>query len=75
MVTLADLTTNEKAVILKVRAQGELKERLASFGLRKNSSVKIKLLSMTKSNIEVEVGTCMIALRFEEAKKIEVNRI
>ena len=75
MITLADLATNEKAVVLKVKAEGELKQRLASFGLRKNSSIKIKALSMTKSTIEVEVGTGMIALRFEEAKKIEVEKV
>ena len=75
MVTLADLTTNEKAVVVKVTADTELKQRLASFGLRKNSTVKIKALSMTKSTIEIEVGTCMIALRFEEAQKIEVQKV
>jgi len=75
MITLADLETNEKAVVLKVSADGELKQRLASFGLRKNSNIKVKALSMTKSTIEVEVCTGMIALRFEEAKKIEVKKI
>jgi ferrous iron transport protein A len=73
--TLADLKKNEKAVVLKVNAQGELKQRLASLGLRKNSSIKVKALSLTKSTIEVEVGTGMIALRFEEAKEIRVERV
>ncbi|MBL0687018.1 MAG: ferrous iron transport protein A [Sulfurospirillum sp.] len=75
MISLADLTTDEEAVILNVKAQGELKERLASFGLRKGSVVKVKVLSITKSTLEVKIGTGMIALRFEEAKKIEVERI
>jgi len=73
--TLADLKTDEKAVVLKVNADGELKQRLASLGLRKNSSIKVKALSLTKSTIEVEVGTGMIALRFAEAKEIRVERI
>jgi len=71
--TLADLKINEKAVVLKVNAKTELKQRLASLGLRRNSNIKIKALSMNKSTIEVEVGTGMLALRFEEAKEIEVK--
>jgi ferrous iron transport protein A len=74
MVTLADLETNEKAVVLKISADTELKQRLASFGLRKNSTVRVKALSIKKSTIEVEVCTGLIALRFDEAKKIEVQR-
>jgi len=72
--TLADLKEDEKAVVLKVRADVELKQRLASLGLRKNSTIKVKALSLNKSTIEVEIGTSMIALRFEEAKKIEVEK-
>jgi len=75
MLTLADLKENEKAIVLKVRAEVELKQRLASFGLRKNSTIKIKALSLTKSTIEIEIGTSMIALRFDEAKEIEVQTV
>ncbi len=75
MLTLADLKEDEKAVVLKVRADVELKQRLASLGLRKNSTIKIKALSLNKSTIEVEIGTSMIALRFEEAKDIEVEKV
>lgn len=74
MVTLADLKADEKATVLKVRAETELKRRLASLGLRKHSTIKIKALSLNNSTIEVEIGTSMIALRFDEAKEIEVNR-
>ena len=74
MLTLADLKTGEKVVVLKVEAEGELKQRLASFGLRKNSTIEVKALSLNKNTIEVEVGTSMIALRFEEANKIEVKK-
>ncbi len=75
MIFLADLTTDEKAEVLQVNAQGELKQRLASFGLRKNSFVKIKLVTILKRTMEVEVGNSMIALRFEEAQKIKVKKI
>ena len=75
MLTLADLKEDEKATVLKVKAEAELKQRLASLGLRKNSTIKIKALSLNKSTIEVEIGTSMIALRFDEAKAIEVQKV
>jgi len=75
MLILSDLKTGEKAVVLKVEADGELKQRLASFGLRKNSAIEVKALSLNKNTIEIEVGTSMIALRFEEANKIEVKKV
>ena len=75
MPTLADLKEKEIAIVAKVRANGELKQRLASLGLRKNSQIKIKKFSLSKSTIEVEIGTSMIALRYNEAKEIEVTRV
>lgn len=73
--TIVDLKENEKAVVTKVNAEGELKQRLASLGLRKNIDIKIKAYSLSKSTIEIEVGTAMLALRYEEAKEIEVQKI
>lgn len=76
MASLAELQPNEKAVITEVRAEGELKQRLFSFGMRKGSTITVKAISLTKSTIEVQVeGGMMIALRFEEAKEIEVTYI
>lgn len=75
MTTIIDLKANEKAAVTKVNADGELKQRLASLGLRKHSNIKVKTYSLSKSTIEVEVGTAMLALRYEEAKEIEVSKI
>ena len=75
MTTIVDLKANEKAVVTKVKADGELKQRLASLGLRKNSNIKIKTFSLNKSTIEVQVGTAMLALRYEEAQEIEVQKL
>ncbi|WP_458699629.1 ferrous iron transport protein A [Sulfurospirillum sp. 1307] len=75
MLTLADLKENEKAVVLKIKADGELKRRLASLGLRKNSEISVKTFGIKKSVVEVEVGTSLIALRYEEAKEIEVEKV
>jgi ferrous iron transport protein A len=75
MANLAELNENESAVVLKVKAAGELKQRLASLGLRKNANIKVKTHSLNKSTIEIEIGTGMIALRREEAREIEVQRV
>ena len=73
MKTLADMSAGETAVVLKINAKDELKQRLFSFGLRKNSVVKIKATSMAKSTMEIEIGTMLLALRYEEAKSILVG--
>lgn len=73
MKTLADMIAGETAVVLKINAKDELKQRLFSFGLRKNSEVKIKATSMAKSTMEIEIGTMLLALRYEEAKAILVE--
>ena len=75
MANLAELNANERAIVIKVKADGELKQRLASLGLRKNADITVKTYSLNKSTIEVEIGTGMIALRHEEAKEIEVKRV
>ncbi len=73
MKTLADMSAGEMAVVIKIDAKDELKQRLFSFGLRKNSVLKIKATSMAKSTMEIEIGSTLIALRYEEAKSILVS--
>jgi len=75
MKTLADMNASQIAVVTKVKATGELKQRLFSFGLRKGSILKIKATSMGKSTMEVEIGATLLALRYEEAKSIEVEPV
>lgn len=73
MGTLADLSEGQKARVVKIKAEGELKRRLFSFGLRRYTDIKIKAISLRKSTIEVEISGGLIALRFEEAQAIEVE--
>jgi len=75
MKLLSDMNAGEQDVVKHVDADGELKQRLFSFGLRKGSPIQVKALSMAKSTMEIEVGTTLLALRFEEAKRIEVEGI
>jgi len=75
MITLAEMNAGEEAVVTRIDADGELKQRLFSFGLRKGSHLKIKAMSIAKSTMEIEVGSTLLALRFEEAKRIGVQRV
>ncbi len=75
MKTLADLNAGESAKVTVINAKDELKKRLFSFGIRKDSLVKVKTMSMAKSTMEIEVGTTKLAMRFAEAKEIEVASV
>ena len=75
MVMLSEMNPGEQGIVSKIDAQGELKQRLFSLGLRKGSQIKMKASSIAKSTLEVEVGSTLLALRYEEAKMIQVKRV
>jgi len=70
---LSELKKEQQANVVKVNATGELKQRLASFGLLKGAKIKIVDCSLAKSTIEVMVDSTLLALRKSEADKIEVE--
>jgi len=72
---LNELHKGDKALIVKIYADKALKERLSSFGVMRGEEVAIKGCSIGKQTIEIEVGgSTLIALRAEEAEKIEVEK-
>jgi len=73
MQTIIDVEKNKKYVVRKLHTSGVLRQRLISFGIIKG--IKIELLNHTnlKNTYEVKVGKMTIALRKEEAQKIEVE--
>jgi ferrous iron transport protein A len=73
--TLSEMNAGENAIVTLIEADGELKQRLFSLGLRRGSHLKIKATSIAKSTMEIEVGSTLLALRFEEAKYIGVQKI
>ena len=75
MITLSQMNALDEATVVKIDADGELKQRLISFGLRKGSHVKVKAISIGKSTIEVEVGSTRMALRYSEAERIGVEKV
>lgn len=73
MITLSQMNALDEGTVVKIDADGELKQRLFSFGLRKGSRIKVKATSIGKSTMEIEIGTTLIALRYCEAECIEVE--
>jgi ferrous iron transport protein A len=72
---LSDLHKGDKAEIIKVHADKALKDRLNSFGVMRGETLFVKGCSFAKKTMEIEVGSTLIALRADEAGKIEVEQI
>lgn len=75
MQTLKDCKKACKVKVVKLNADGELKQRLISFGIMKESLIEVLEHSPTKSTIEIKVQKMRIALRAKEAELIEVEKI
>ncbi len=75
MIKLSQMNAGDKAIVVRIDANEELKQRFFSLGLHKGSQLQIKATSIAKSTMEIEVGTTLLALRYEEAKSIEVQKI
>ena len=72
MKTIIDCEINKQYVIKKLHTTGALRQRLISFGLIKGSNIKYLTSTRLKNTYEIQVGKMNIALRKDEANKIEV---
>lgn len=72
---LLECKQNDILEVVKLNTEGELRQRLVSFGVLKGATISLLGYSPTKSTIEIKVGKMNIALRKEEAKAIEVKTI
>ncbi|HHD79283.1 MAG TPA: ferrous iron transport protein A [Epsilonproteobacteria bacterium] len=72
---LTELTKGERGEIIKVNADKALKDRLNSFGVMRGEELLVKGCSLAKQTMEIEVGSTLIALRRDEAEKVEVEKI
>lgn len=75
MKTLKDCKKACKVKVIKLNAQTDLKQRLISFGIMKETIIEVLEHSPAKSTIEIKVGKMRIALRAKEAELIEVEKI
>lgn len=72
---LTELTKGDKAQIIKIHADKALKDRLNSFGVMHGEELLVKGCSLAKQTMEIEVGATLIALRKNEAEKIEIKQL
>jgi len=72
-VKLTECMKGCSATIVKLHAQGPLKQRLVSFGVMKGAKVELMGFAPAKSTVEIKLGRMRLALRKEEAELIEVN--
>jgi len=72
---LNELHKGDRAVIVKINADKTLRDRFASFGMMRGEEITVKACSLARQTIEIEVGATAIALRADEAKHIEVEKL
>ena len=75
MYKIYHLKVGEKAKIKAIHAGKELKHRMKSFGIYPGVEIEVKNFSLGKSNVELQVGNSLVALRAGEMKKIEIEKI
>jgi len=75
MNTLNDCKKACKVKVIKLNAPTDLKQRLISFGIMKETAIEVLEYAPAKSTIEIKVGKMRIALRAKEAELIEVEKI
>ena len=71
---LTELTKGDSAEIVKIHAEKPLRDRLSSFGVMRGEMLTVKGCSLAKQTMEIEVGSTLIAVRADEAEKIEVKQ-
>jgi ferrous iron transport protein A len=72
---LSEIQKGDRAEIVKIHADKVLKDRLHSFGVMRGEILLVKGCSLGKQTMEIEVGSTLIALRADEANKIEITQI
>jgi Fe2+ transport system protein FeoA len=70
---LNELQKGDMALIKKIESDDALKQRLSAFGIMRGTQVTVEAFSLKKKTIEIKVHRSHIALRLEEAQKIEVE--
>ncbi len=70
---ITEATIGRDYVVKKLHTTGALRQRLLSFGILKGVSIKYLAHTNLKSTYEIQVGKMSIALRKDEAQKIEVE--
>jgi ferrous iron transport protein A len=75
MKKLIDCEKGDSVKVVKLYADYDLKQRLISFGIMKDTEIQVLEYAPRKKTIEVKAGKMKIALRAEEAALIEVIKL
>ncbi len=73
--SILDYKKGDRVVVQKIHAKGGLKQRLISFGIIKGAELELLACAPAKATVEIKVGKMRLALRKEEAKLIEVEKV
>jgi len=71
---LTELRKGDRGTIIRIQADPELRNRLHSFGIIPGEVLEVKGCSLARQTMEIDVDGTLIALRKEEAEKIEVRK-
>lgn len=72
--TLDLLKIGETARVIAVNCEGFLRTRFADLGLLPGTAIRAMMRSPLGDPVAYEVRGSLIAIRFEDAKRIEVER-
>ena len=71
--TLDQLKLNEYGIVKEIKCDGNIKRRLVDMGLIKGTKIKPVLVSPSKDPRAFEIRGTLIAIRKEDAIKIEIE--
>ena len=72
---LNELNMGESGIIKKIYAKEPLKSKLLSMGFARGEKVKVLKHTLAKNTFDVDINGVNVALREEEAREIEVEKL
>ncbi len=72
---LNELNIGESGIIKKIYAKEPLKSKLLSMGFARGEKIKVLKHTLAKNTFDIDINGVNVALREEEAKEIEVEKI
>ena len=74
MITLYDLSEGEKGIILKIKGQGQFRQRIMEMGFVAGKEITVVKKAPLRDPIEYKIMGYQVSLRNSEARLIEVTR-
>ena len=75
MFKIYHLKVGDKGKIVEIKAGKQLKHRMKSFGIYQGVEFEVKSFSLGKNNVELQVGSSLVALRKGEMDKIDIEKL